>query len=32
LERVVKQRIGEVRAGGNQLIRAINALLPKTQR
>jgi DNA-binding MarR family transcriptional regulator len=29
LDRVVKQRIGEVRAGGNQLIRAIDALLPK---
>lgn len=29
LERVVKQRIGEVRAGGNQLIRALNSLLSK---
>jgi len=27
LERVVQQRISEVRAGGNQLIRAIDALL-----
>jgi DNA-binding MarR family transcriptional regulator len=27
LERVVQQRINEVRAGGNQLIRAIDALL-----
>ena len=27
LERVVQQRIGEVRAGGNQLVRAIDALL-----
>ena len=32
LERVVKQRIGEVRAGGNQLIRAIDALLRKRPR
>ena len=27
LERVVQQRINEVRAGGNQLVRAIDALL-----
>ena len=32
LERVVQQRVGEVRAGGNQLIRAIDALLRKRPR
>jgi len=32
LERVVQQRISEVRAGGNQLIRAIDALLRKKPR
>ena len=32
LERVVQQRVSEVRAGGNQLIRAVDALLRKKPR
>ena len=32
LERVVQQRVSEVRAGGNQLVRAVDALLRKKPR